>query len=128
MYKPNKQFAKDFSDATPAGYRVMVRVPRIKVEVDEMYERAKKAGLSLSSTVQEKVDQEKQRVEHGSDTGEVVKIGFQAFKAFHDGEAWCKIGDKILFKKYAGYDPPDQDPDKEYFYKFINDEEVIAIL
>lgn len=102
----------------PCGHRVVVKMKEL-TEVDEVYARAKKAGLELAETHEDHL-----RKQMGVDKGEVVSIGATAFKDF-GGEVWCNKGDTVVFAKYAGKVVEDTDQKK---YMILNDEDVIAVL
>ena len=71
----------------PAGHRVLVMPDK----VDE-----KAGSLFLPAEV-------RQRMGDAQILGTVVSLGQTAFKAFDDGEAWCKEGDRVAFAKYGGF-------------------------
>ena len=95
----------------PAGHRVLV----IEDKVDERTS----GGLFLPPEV-------RQRMGEAQIFGTVVKLGLTAFKAFDDGEAWCKEGDRVAFAKYGGFII--QDPDSKEVFRLLNDEDVCAIV
>lgn len=101
----------------PCGYRIVVRMKSL-AEVDEVFARAEKAGLELLKDHDDHL-----RKEMGVDKGEVVSIGPTAFKDF--GGDWCKVGDTVVFAKYAGKLVEDTDKKK---FMILNDEDVIAVL
>ena len=64
------------------------------------------------------------REQKGTEIAQVVELGPTAYKAFDDGEPWCKAGDYVKIQRYSG---EDTEIDGE-FYRTINDNEVIALL
>lgn len=62
----------------------------------------------------------------------VEQVGRTAYKAYDDGEAWCKKGDLVLISKYSGSLVDQEtmqligvtDLDQESVYRVINDEDV----
>ena len=57
--------------------------------------------------------------------GVVHKIGPNAFKAFDDGIPWCKVGDHVVFAKFAG--ALIEDPETKEQFRLLQDEDIIAI-
>lgn len=57
------------------------------------------------------------------ETGRVVSIGPNAWKAFDDGEPWAEVGDKVIFAKHGGKFVSDPD-NPEKLYVVINDEDI----
>jgi len=104
---------------TPCGHRILIRVKDI-TEYDPVYKKAKEAGLALADT-----HEDHQRKQVGMDKGEVVSIGTTAFKDF-GGDPWCKIGDTVLFAKYAGKIVDDPEDNKKYIV--LNDEDIVCVL
>jgi len=54
--------------------------------------------------------------------GTVVRIGVNAWKAFDDGTPWAHVGDKVVFRKYAGEVIKDGDVE----YRVVNDEDILC--
>ena len=73
----------------PCGHLIVVKIPNI--------DASSKGGIIQYTDPKEMKRQEDGRVE-----GHIVAIGATAWKDIGEGEAWGKIGDKILFKRYAG--------------------------
>lgn len=88
----------------PAGHRVLIKPKEIQ-EVSQ-------GGIIMASDIIEKEDFE---------VAEVVALGPTAFKEF--GEAWCKVGDIVLFPKFSGK----LMPNSKDCLRVINDEHVIAV-
>jgi co-chaperonin GroES (HSP10) len=57
--------------------------------------------------------------------GVIVAIGPTAWKAFDNGEPWAKIGDRVAFAKYGGFNL--EDADTKVIYRLLNDEDVVGI-
>ena len=102
----------------PAGYRLLIKPIKPRETVGE-------SGIILPDSVQ---DVEK----HFRQVAEVVATGPDAYsdsRKFPNG-AWCEAGDWIVYNSYAGVavqgrESPD---DTEWTqYKFINDDEVLAV-
>jgi len=91
------------------GHRLIV-----KAEVQE----ATESGIIIVA------DERKERAH--SVVGNVVDIGSTAWKDF-GGEPWCKIGDRVVFAKYAGRSIVDPDaPEVEFV--ILNDEDILAVV
>lgn len=111
----------------PLGHRVLVKRAKLD-ERDPTFKRAKAAGIVLAD------HEDTKRREAGVDRGWVVEVGPDAFKGFHLSTGgtlenfvpWTKPGDYIAFAKYSGM--AIEDPDKEFDYLVINDEDVVATL
>lgn len=101
----------------PCGHRLVVKPFNLQ-EHDEVFARAKRAGLELLP-----VDQRKQEV--NIDQGTVISIGPSAWKDF-GGTNWCEVGDVVGFAKYGG--KYIKDPVTKEDYLVLNDEDVICVL
>lgn len=101
----------------PAGHRVLVR---LKLE-EEVKEVVSKGGIITEIKDNKIIEREK----YATQEAHVVTLGMTAFKAFDDGEAWCKTGDLVLICKYSGDDR--KDPDTGDIYRIINDEDIMAV-
>ncbi|MBV5327095.1 MAG: hypothetical protein JZU65_05570 [Chlorobium sp.] len=93
----------------PAGHRVLVKV-------DEIEEKTK-GGIIL-------VDADKQT--EANIFGTLVVVGPTAWKAFDDGEAWAKVGDKVAFAKYGGFII--NDPETKESFRLLNDEDITCVI
>ena len=96
----------------PCGHRVVVRLRKV--------EETTKSGIVLSSGTNLK------REQHGVEEAFVEQLGATAFKAFDDGQPWCKVGDLVAITKYSGKDY--KDSETEEIYRIINDEDIMAVL
>mgnify|MGYP001482837778 CR=1 FL=1 len=57
--------------------------------------------------------------------GEIIAIGTTAWKAFDNGEPWAKVGDRVAFAKYGGFNL--EDPDTKVIYRLLNDEDIVSV-
>lgn len=89
------------------GHRVLVKPKEV--------ERKTSSGIVLA------IDDKRERM--ATQQGEVVGIGPNAWKAFDDGVPWVKLGDTVLFPKYAGKLFKDPHTEEDYF--IINDEDIM---
>lgn len=96
----------------PAGHRVLVKLPDIEEKTE--------SGLIVSWGEKSIADQKSTQI------AEVIEIGPNAFRAFDDGEPWCKVGDMVFVAKYSGEDR--KDPDSGAVFRIINDEDIFAIV
>lgn len=104
----------------PAGHRVLVKPDDV--------EKTSKGGIII--TIDDKYEKASQ------ETGTVVKIGFQAWKAFCNeqladgttkwGEPWCKEGDKVIYVRHAGKRV--KDPVTEIEYVLLNDADITGVI
>lgn len=93
-----------------AGHRVLV----LPEEVDE-----KAGSLYLPAET-------RARMGDAQIFGTVVDLGLTAFKAFDDGEPWCKVGDRVAFAKYGGFII--EDPETKEVFRLLNDEDIVALV
>lgn len=103
---------------TPTGHRILIEQEDLH-EHDDVYKSAKSSGIivQLDRNV---------KAQEGVDVGLVRKIGPTAWKDF-GGEPWCKVGDKVVFAKYAGKSVEDP-ADKEKHFTILNDEDIVAVI
>lgn len=111
----------------PCGHYVLVK-PMKAVEHDELYKRAKEAGVALPDDLMKRED-------YASTDGELVAIGFQAWKAYgkdNDGKPWAKVGDRVKFKRHTQdqiFDLDDLDDEGEPIeYYLMVDENITAVV
>lgn len=100
------------------GHRLLVK-PYKQVEVDEIMKKHKDFLNQL-----EIINPNRAREDASVDRGVVVDIGPTAWKDFNS-QPWCKIGDEIVFAKFAG--KVVEDPETEDTYFILNDEDVCAV-
>jgi co-chaperonin GroES (HSP10) len=89
-------------------------------EVDELLR--KHAAFASTLTI---INENKKREDASVDRGIVLAVGPTAWKDFGSAP-WCKVGDEILFAKFAGKfitDPETQDD-----VCILNDEDVVAVV
>lgn len=96
----------------PTGFRVLVELADV--------EKKSKGGIILTHEGGESVHK------RGQETAVVVELGPTAFKAYDDGQPWCKVGDKVRIIRYSGNVIEDTDTGK--MYSIINDEDIYAVL
>lgn len=102
----------------PVNHKIVIKPFKI-TETDNTYKSAIAAGIVL-------VDEDKRRREQAAvDQGTVVAIGPTVFKDFNS-EGTLKVGDEIVYAKYAGKEV--EDPETKEMLTIINDEDVVAIL
>lgn len=92
----------------PTGHHIVVKV-------DEPKDRTA-GGLYVPIQAQEK------RLNEGQ-SGTLIAIGKQAWKAFADGEPWAKVGDRVLCVKHAGVAM-----EANSSIRLMNDEDVLAVI
>lgn len=102
----------------PVLHRIIVKQQKLE-EVDEVYLRAKQAGIAIADTV------DNRRAQAGVDKGVVVAFGPTAYRDFHT-DVPIKVGDVVAFAKYSGKTITDPEDNEEYVA--LNDEDIVAIL
>ena len=113
----------------PCGHRVLVRRDRVE-DHDPAFKKMQEIGLVIPHT------EDREREQAGLDRGEIVAVGPDAWKAFYLASnpadqnlrgftPWAKVGDFVVFAKYAGKVIKDKDG-KEYMA--INDEDIVVVL
>lgn len=103
----------------PCGHRIVVRPVKLE-DVDDLYRRAKSAGIELAS------DKDVLREQMSVDRGFVEAIGPSAFRDFNAETPWCAVGDIVAFAKYSGKAVKDLDTEDSYIV--LNDEDIVCIL
>lgn len=93
----------------PAGHRVLI--------APDVVEEKTQGGIILAATTKDRDQQATMR-------GTVVAVGINAWKAFDDGQPWAKVGDKVVFRKYAGEVVKDGDIE----YRVVNDEDTLCVI
>ena len=100
------------------GFRIIVEIERIEEKTE--------SGIVIGTADQ--ID----TAQRGCDIGTVVSVGAAAFKLDRFGNtAWCKPGDKIRFKQYAGHAFREKDHlgrSLGPYYQVINDDDVLTII
>lgn len=106
---------------SPCGHRLTVK-PFKQAEVDEVMKAAKDSGFLQSFKI---INSNEKREDASVDRGIVLEIGPTAWKAF-DSTQWCKVGDEILFAKFAGKFVTDPETGEDVCV--LNDEDVVAVI
>lgn len=106
------------------GHRILVKPDEVKEQFDIP------DGLKgLAFEIAMDTDQER-REKVGTQIGTVVGIGPTAWHAFDknspDWKPWCKLGDKVIFARYAG--KIIEDPADKVRYMVLNDEDIQAVV
>lgn len=117
------------------GHRVLVRLVdfRDTEKAEEYtfnaktgnYEKLSEGGFVLDTKSKTQYMKEQERQQYAMEEAEVVQLGPTAYKAFDDGQPWCKVGDFISMPRYAG--GQDYKVGEEYF-RFILDSDVIGVI
>lgn len=112
------------------GNRIIVKLDKVEinkeVKKDDIGYKSKGGIALLESTAKKELDYDVRKLE-GSETGVVISVGKSAYKHL-GGDPWCKLGDHVGIKRYAGTDPDPQRTDKDNFYRCIDDEDVCYII
>ncbi len=93
----------------PTGWRLLIK--------PDPLEETTKSGIVLA------VDERLHR--SAINIGTITHIGPYAWKDYKEGEPWCKVGDRVLFSKYAGAMVEDG---SNRGLVLLNDEDVQAII
>jgi chaperonin GroES len=96
------------SGITPVGWRILIKPKEVK--------EVSKGGIILTT------EASKEREQMGNTTGIVVAMGKQCYAT---NPAWCKVGDKVIFAKYAGLLYVGKDG---HAYRLVNDEDITGVL
>jgi co-chaperonin GroES (HSP10) len=102
----------------PILHRILVKPDNIE-DKDEAFNAAKRMGLEI-------VKGEKDREQAAIDTGTVISFGETVFRDFGVEASPIKVGDTVVYARYAG--KVIEDPEDKVKYVALNDEDVIAIL
>ena len=109
LFKRKNLAMSNVSGINPVGWRILVKPQEIK-ETSE-------SGIVITS------GSYKNREQMANTTGVVVAMGNDCFA--DEPAPWCKIGDKIIFAKYAGLLYLGRDGSE---YRMINDKDVTGTL
>lgn len=98
----------------PVGWRVMIEPIEVK--------KVTKGGIHLPEQTQDA--QEYMRY-----VGLVVGIGPGAYmhRKFEGQAPWCQVGDWIIHGKYAGQEVMIQGTERIHSFRFVNDDEILAV-
>ena len=105
------------------GYRVLIK-PIEAIKTLEAVEVEKYPTLAAAG-VETKSEGQKKREDRGSNHGVVIHMGPKAFDRLGGPEAWCDVGDTVVFTHYAGT-RVEHPPGSEVFYQIMNDEDVFG--
>lgn len=90
--------------------------PDDATEADDMYRRAKAAGIELALD---------KREQHAVEYGTVVQVGPTSFKDLGGDPDLLSVGDRVSFTRYAGKKVKDNDGTE---YVLLNDSDVLCVL
>jgi co-chaperonin GroES (HSP10) len=115
----------------PVGHRVMVRPSKIEEEqlLDDDLPGLKSKGFIIN-----KPDGQHRRDAAGTDSGVVVAVGPSAWKLAQYGYGdegwtpWAKVGDRVVFGRYAGKLLKDPETGEEDVFMIINDDDIQAVI
>lgn len=91
----------------PAGHKVMIKPKEV---------------AKYSGAIELVIDEDRERA--ATTEGEIVGIGETAYMKVDDGRPWVKIGDKVLYAKYAGVLAVD--PDDGVQYVVVHDIDIVC--
>lgn len=99
---------------TPMGWKILIKRPKVKDKTS--------GGIIL-------IDSVKEAESYMSITAEVVALGPVCYHDRDTGApwesgAWCKVGDIIIVPKHTQFKMEIEEEE----YRFINDDEVIAVV
>ena len=109
LFKRKKLAMSNVSGINPVGWRVLVKPQEIKDTSD--------GGIVITT------GNYKDREQMANTTGVVVAMGDDCYA--DEPAPWCKVGDKIIFAKYAGLLYRGKDGSE---YRMINDKDVTGTL
>ena len=101
---------------TPAGHRLIVKPDNIE-DIDPVLASAKRSGIHIP-------DMAARMEQTNVDTGIVISIGPNAWKAFDGGEPWAQVGDKVIYAKYGGK----LVKDGEEKFLILNDDDLLGVI
>lgn len=105
------------------GYRVMVKPLEVGLGL-EVAEAAKSPTLA-DADFQVKSQNQREREEKGSNVGVVMHLGPIAYDRLGGATAWAKVGDVVVFSRYAGT-RREHPPGSGVFYQLMNDEDIFG--
>jgi chaperonin GroES len=97
------------SGMNPVGWRILIKPQEVK--------KVSKGGIILST------ESNSDREQMANTTGIVVAMGDQCY--IDEPAPWCKVGDKVIFAKYAGLLYLGKDGNQ---YRMINDKDITGTL
>lgn len=102
------------------GYRILIQKEEVKRKTDWGFQ------LSSEGTYQDRLENS------GYNVGRVVDIGHTCWKGsrIDNEEAWCKVGDLIVYSKHAERKIPalNSDDHSDSVLYVINDDDVICVI
>lgn len=98
----------------PVGWRLMIEPIEVK--------NVTKGGLILP-------DVTKQAQEYMRYVGLVVAVGEHVYRhrKYDDQEPWCGVGDWVIHGRYAGQQVDIQGDERVHSFRFVNDDEILAV-
>lgn len=97
------------SGMNPVGWRILIKPQEVK--------KVSKGGIILST------ESNSDREQMANTTGIVIAMGDQCY--IDEPAPWCKVGDKVIFAKYAGLLYLGKDGNQ---YRMINDKDITGTL
>lgn len=100
----------------PVGYNMLVALPTMAEQTA--------GGIYIPSTVND-------RERAAAVIGKILALGplcYQDPKRFPDGKPWCKVGDTVLFSRYAGmrFKTKDLDSGALVEYRMLSDDQIVG--
>lgn len=116
----------------PAGQRILVKVDVVlaKDGVDIQEKDAfigKDIKFILPKESKKEIEKDRQIDQGASMTGKVLAVGEHIYNGVHDGKIWCKVGDTVMFLRYAGTAIP-LEIEKDDHLRIIEDIDVLAVI
>lgn len=102
----------------PLLHRILVQQEDLS-KVDPLFAAAKRAGIEINFG-------EHSREQAAVDRGSVVDVGPTAFKDFGLDSPPIKVGDTVVYARYAGKNI--EDPKTKEKFVALNDEDIIAVI
>lgn len=103
------------------GYRVLIK-PITIVKTLEGH-AADVAPTLAERGFEERTDKQAIKEERGGNHGIVVHLGPMAFDRLGGKEAWCDVGDCVLYTRYAGT-RLEHPPGSKNYFQLVNDEDI----
>lgn len=103
------------------GYRVLIK-PIEAIKTLEAAE-AELAPTLAEAGFETKSEGQKLREDRGTNHGVVIHMGPKAFDRLGGPEAWCDVGDTVVFSRYAGT-RVEHPPGSGVWYQLTNDEDL----
>ena len=100
----------------PVGYNMLVALPTMAEQTA--------GGIYIPSVVND-------RERAAAVIGKILALGplcYQDPKRFPDGKPWCKVGDTVLFSRYAGmrFKTKDLDSGAMVEYRMLSDDQIVG--